>query len=689
VHYSERGWTEGLKSLWQGSNTTRYGNGTIELSAATSIASPSTSFNGVSYAFTVCLDHRLRAWNLLTGRVAYVGDILNQELDPNDARKQVIDPSHSQLIKVYGDNDENAICITYSPLGTGQFKFWAVSPGEAESLQMIDLFPENTLEPRAPTADLWTLADFSVVLDRSTADSFALWTLWKNNTTYRVQRLDFQRDSASRVQDAWANGWKSMAGETLRETPLPTAYKGDHLDATDKWLALIMCPGRFTEATIETGLAIYEHGIRESKDSSRHSGPLADRMCSIIASTVSLGRKSDGHMDYDQFRAATDAQWRRFFRLLLELDKRRGEALSLVVDPQGEMPWVILADGITAVRYCSGLERIWHNQETVLPEAEHITPLIIAAASLRESFSDQLLSNFTSALMSELFDEPSLIDTARMREFYERCDFANQIGDEEYSQLVANLGGNFQNVTPEVYEYLLALLRASDEVGKRPQLLPLAEFGKKLVVKGVQETVELHRNLCLDQLVLLLLIEVEINHGEEGIQFETATVFRQLMAMLRRLELIDWLSKTRISLSLRTNERSNSISDKALTLTKNPQPNIETVTILEGVLRHLFGLDTRDGESLSSALTEVIIQICAPDSEYETPPAVTQCFLLRHDRADLAVEYSRFAGHDPFSTYVQGRARLATNDPSTAAWFFKKAAFGIGKFLELYNYQRY
>jgi nuclear pore complex protein Nup160 len=209
-------------------------------------------------------------------------------------------------------------------------------------------------------------------------------------------------------------------------------------------------------------------------------------------------------------------------------------------------------------------------------------------------------------------------------------------------------------------------------------LLPLAEFGNKLIVKGVQETVELHRNVCLDQLVLLVLIEAEINHGEEGIQFETAAVFNQLLAMLKRLELINWLASSQISLPLARTERSNSITEKSSSVGKRLAPSVETVTVLEGVLRHLFGLDARRDESLCSALTEVITQICAPNSEYEAPTAVIQCFLLKHERPDLALEFSKFAGNDPFSTYTQGRAYLAANDAATAAMLFKKAAFGIG-----------
>ena len=604
-----------------------------------------------------------------------MGDILNQEIDTNDAAKPVIHPSQSQLVKVFGDSEETAICVTYSPLGTGQFKFWKVSPAVEGNLEVADLFPNNSLEPRTPTSDLWTLADFSVVLDRMNINSFTLWTLWKNNTTYRVMKLDFHSGSIARVRDAWNNEWMAMASETLREMPLPTISQGDSSDSTDKWLEFILSPGIFTSATIETSLAIYARGLGSSREASRRSGSLTERMCSTIASTATLGRRSDGHMDYEQFRSATDAQWRRFYRLLVELDKQRGEALSLAIDPQGEMPWVVLADGVTAVRECSGLERIWHNQDMIPSGAEHVAALVTAAASFRDSLSDQLLHSCRTTLLSELFEEPSQVDPVRMRQFYANCDFANQIGEEEYDQLIKNLGGGFKDVTPQVYDALLELMNPAEDLETRPQKNHLAEFGNKLIVKGVQETVELHRNVCLDQLILLVLIEGEINHGDEGIQFEAAAVFSRFLTMLKTLELMKWLSSTRIALPVEKPERRGSVTDMTSSLKK---PTVEKATVLEGVFRHLLSLDTRRGEQMSSAVTEVIIQICAPNSVYETTPAGIQCFLLSRNGTDLAMEFSRFSGQDPFSTYVQGRTCLAANDALTAATLFKKAAFGMG-----------
>ncbi|ESZ97027.1 hypothetical protein SBOR_2572 [Sclerotinia borealis F-4128] len=675
THYNPGGWRDGLKSLipFQGSNTVRYGNVNIELSTVTSISSPSTSIDGQSYAFTVSLDHNLRIWNLSNGRIAYIGDILGQEIDPKNPRKPVLDPSYSQLVKVYDHNNESALCVTYSPLGEGQFKFWNVTPAaEVGGLVVSDSFPNNTLVPRAPTSDLWTLADFSVIPDR-TRSALSLWTLWKNNTTYRVQKLYFENGSEQMVEQLWEEGWGAMVSESLAQKPLPTIYSGDASDSTDKWLAYILYPGKFTHATIETGLAIYERGLGTSRDMTRRSAPLPERLCSSIATTATLSRASDGGADFEQFRLATDAQWRRFYRLLFELDKQRGEALALAIDPMGEMPWVVSADGLSAVRDCSGLEQIWHNPEQTTAGTEYVSTLLTAGSLFGEAVPDILFHGFRSALLSQLYEEPTLLPAARMKMLYDSCDYSNQIGDEEYHQLVTNLGGTFSDVTSHVYEALLeSMITSIGSDSRHP--LPLANTGNRLIVKGVQETIELHKSICLDQLLLLILIEVEINHGEEGIQFETSAVFNQLLIMLKRLELVSWLAKTEIDLPLPNRERSNSLDDSTSSLPKKPI-SYETVTVLEGVHRHLFGLEK--GVSMSTVLTDFITEICRPDSRYESPPAIIQCFLLKHSQSDLAMEFSRFTEHDSFSTYIQGRACLAANDPRTAALHFKKAAFGM------------
>jgi nuclear pore complex protein Nup160 len=679
MHYNEGGWNS-LRSLipFQGNNTMKYGKINLELAAVTSIAAPATMIHDTPYVFTVSLDHRLRVWNLESRKIAYNGDLLNIEHAPTEMGKYVIHPSLSQLVKVYQDVNEKVLVVTYSPAGAGQFKFWSVNAEMDGNLELMDQFPDEVLEPPAPTTDVWTLADFSVDFNKSNSSRVSLWVLWKNNLTYRVQKVDFQLDSGS-ARAAWANDWVAVATETLAETPLPLNLPSDPADPTQKWVEHILYPGRFTAATIETSLSLYERGMGGAKNSTlRTSKNLAEKMCSLIASTTTVGRSSEG-MDYDQFRTAVDAQWRRFYRLVSELDKQRGEALSFAFDPSSQLAWVVTSDGVSAIRDCSPIERLWHNPDSILPQqVEAVAALVTAASVFRDSFSDALLHACKTILTAELSQDPSSADPARLRAFYDNCNFGGQITDDDYTQLLSNLGGNFKGVKHEVYESLLGAMTASEESDQRLERLQLAEVGKKTVIKGVQETIEMHQAILFDQIVLLVFIESELDPEEDDIQLDTAVIYKQLLIMLRRLELLSWLAKTQISIPLPKTERSNSITEKTTSPSKRSDLT-QTVTVLEACTSHLLGLTAHTDEPVSSLLTDMLIRVCDPEAEYELQPVMIQAFLLKLDRPDLAGEFSKFCDKDPFSVYIQGRVALAVKDLETAAMCFKKAAFGLGK----------
>jgi len=668
--YNEGGWTHGLRSLipFQGNNTLRYGKINIELSAVTSIATPSKTIDGIPFVFTISLDHRIRAWNLATGRIAYSGDLLDQERPPNELGKYMIHPSQSQLIKVCQDNENKLVIVTFSPIGAGQFKFWTVAPAEEGNLELQDLFPDDILEPPTPTADVWTLADFSMAFDKRTENNVTLWVLWKNNTTYRLHSLDFVIDSPASMRNSWAINWTAVASETLSDTLLPTVSSSDPIDITEKWLDYILFPGRFTAATIETALSIYERGLGGSKNATvRSSKNLAKRMCSLIASTTSMDRNVEGEMEHDKFRTATDAQWRRFYRLLVELDKQRGEALSLAFDTEHEMAWVITADGVSAIRDCSTMEQVFHNPDNAHPgTTESVAQLISAALNLRDSLSNSFLQSCDAVLAAEVFGHPPT-DQESVQNLWDKCNLSGQILDDDYSRLLATFGGNFHSVKFDTYRALLGMMTAAEEMDQRLERLPLATLGRKAVVRGVQEMVELHRSICFDQLILLMFFDTEAD--TDTLDLETFPIYTQLFIMLKRLELLSWLFKSKISMPILRLDKSSP--------SKRPE-EMKTVTVLEGCVGHLLGLVSDSGVSTSSLLTEILIRVCDPDGEYELQPALIQCFLLKLDRPDLALDFARFCDQDPFSTYVQGRAFLAAKDLSIAAVYFKKAAYGLG-----------
>jgi nuclear pore complex protein Nup160 len=666
---------------WRSETVRQFGKHSISHSAVTSIASSYANIRGIKYAFMVSLDHKLRIWNFRTNKIAYIADILHPDVDPTNTPRPFLEASTSHLVKIYENTDDDtALCVTFSPLGNGEFKFWRVQGDGHDGLEVIDLFPHNHLKPQLPVT--WVVADFAVVEERTPVTNYAIWILCKDNADYDVHKLEFQNGSTKQVHDAWHGNWYAMAdtrSQAKKQVESISPLPNDSSDGTDKWLGFIMAPGRYTLATIETGLAIYASQFGSTKNALRISGSLSERMCATISSMVTLGRTSDGQMNFDDFRLATNAQWKSFNNVLDQLDNFRGEPLTLAFDSEAQMAWLVHADGVTAVRESSNLEKIWHNTE-VQSGTEHMTALVTAAAKFRRSknISHEMRHNFEAALLSELFEEPSTIDSVRMRAIYEKCDFANQIGQDEFDQLREDLQGSFTDVTPQVYEEIFRLMTSPEDIHMGQSPLPLTEFGNKLVIKGVQDTVELHRDICLDQLFLLILIEAEINHGDEGIGFDASSIFDTLIINLTRLELINWLASTQITLSL-PKERSNSIVDSTSSLTKKATSNFETVTALEGVLRHLFSHDVNREEPMSKIITETILQICDPDSQYELAPSLTQCFLLKHGRPDLAMDFSRFTLLHPFDVYILGRTYLATNDAYGAATLFKKAAFGIGK----------
>jgi nuclear pore complex protein Nup160 len=84
--FNVQGWAQNLRSLlpFQGNHTVRHGKVNMEYSSATSIQITSFGLEDAIFAITVCLDHRMRIWNVENGQILYTGDILNSERNPQE-----------------------------------------------------------------------------------------------------------------------------------------------------------------------------------------------------------------------------------------------------------------------------------------------------------------------------------------------------------------------------------------------------------------------------------------------------------------------------------------------------------------------------------------------------------------------------------------------------------------------------
>ncbi|KAK3693872.1 nucleoporin Nup120/160-domain-containing protein [Podospora appendiculata] len=670
--YNVAGWGQSLRGLvpFQRNATIRYDKINMELTAATATAITSMGHD-TSFLFTVCLDHRMRIWEAQTGQILYTGDILNTKRDPQEVGKWVIDPSQVNLIRILDNGPGQCLVATYSPIGAGEFKFWKVKANNQGSVHVADCFPEARLTPSSPSSlDVWTLADFSMALQGETPE---LWVLWKNNTTYRVQKLTVH----SRSETPFADGWKGV----FVENGMPAAQSSgpcDAVDSTEKWLDLIFFPGRFSKSTLETALAMYERGLGTYKETSSKAGKsIAESICSVLGSTTTLDRSGAGGMDYEQFRGANETQWMRFWRLLLELDKQRGEALSLVFDPEDVIVWVACADSVSAIRQCSGLDRIYHNLESPPKGGEGVAALVTAGLSFVEGFSDSMSQLSRAALRAEIYEDSAKPDDERIQQFFDKAGFWRQITEEDCSQVVETLGQNFRMLTPRLYDDLFDLITSDGETNSQELREPFTALGRKVIVHTVQDTIELHWQILFSQLILLVHMEFEIDDEEAALhsRFDVGSVYRRLIDALRRLEQLRWMAKTELSIPVSKADRSN--SGTASPTAKRGNEETYSITALEGLTGHLFGLSESNNMPMLSSITDLVLDLCSPGSSTELSIWLLQCWLLKHGRPDLALELNPFAEQDPFSTYVQGRVFLAVNQFDTASVYFRRASVGL------------
>ncbi|KAK9780782.1 putative Nucleoporin Nup120/160 [Seiridium cardinale] len=677
IQYGSKGWGQSFRGFLKGSHSVRYGGIDMDLNAAASVATTDLGQHDGSFLLTVCLDHRLRVWNLQTGHIFHTQDILEAERNPQEVGKWTVDPSQGNLIKIVGATEGKRLCVTYSPVGAGEFKFWKLEADVDEGGMTIDSFFKTArlVPPPPPGPDVWTVADFTVAQDGPQGTQ--LWVLWKNNMTYRVQHISFAPEE---VEEAWRDRWTGA----FYDNSLPTAQTSNPCDPTDpaeKWLQLILYPGRFTNSTLETALTMYEQGLGLAKDSPARNGKgLAEAICSAIGSTSSLERSSSssGGMDYESFRGASELQWRRFYRLLELLDKQRGEALSLSYETSSGLSWVVCADSLSSIRECSRLEQICHNPNTRHEGLENVSLLIATGLNFVDVFSDSMLQICNSVLRSELLEDSAKTDEERIQYFSDKAAFWRQTSDEDCAQVTDALGQNFALVSLELYQRTVDLMKATED-SQREHRYPLTDFGRKLAVKAIQELVELQWNVCFSQLILLVHMEFEFDSPEEALhnRLDIGTVYRYLISCLQRLELVRWLVKTQLPLPLHNADKLDTLPGNSPVATKRQTEEMQVITAFEGLAGHLLG--TAEIDAIPAALTGIASNLLAENSDTSLLPQYFQCAFLVWNRPDLAAELSPYAEQDPFSTYVQGRVYLGLKDFTNAAIFFKKAAFGLSR----------
>lgn len=626
----------------------------------------------------------------------------------------MLNPAETAFIRVFNaeralDGGDRYYVATYSPHEGGQFKFWAIRGGLTTPLVIEDLFADTKLKPvdPDPTGSMfWTIADFQIKPVEE-GQGMEMWVLWRNNNLYQLFSLKFDLLNLAEV---WPTNWTGMALETRRDEPLPTVQSSDARDPTEKWIEYIFQPGRYPAEVLETSLAIYEEALK-LKTTAGSSSSLRERLCLTLGATVSLRKFSDTDMDFEHYETDMDAKWRQYWQITEDINRKRGEPVSLVYDTFTDLPWILLTDQCCLVRECSAMELVLHNSGTSLQDpawamlgdrwrhrnlsselgggSQESTLLMDLAISFRKSLSSKFMGQCRTALEAELFVGPSFPAPDRMVEFHERSGFAEHITDDIFDAIFHGLEETIglENLTSDLFYSIIDTMPLN--FATRDSELLSTAFGRNTIVQGSLETILLTRQTLVDLLLLVIFIETEVTR-EHDFDFDGADLYTTLIDLLKEYEMMHWLgSKVREwpEKSLPGELTNTSLSGLS---TKDSDTQVHKVST---ILEDLFAVHIRphpaDGIPQSYRLTQQIRDVLSwitRQGEVTFPNVLVyiQCDLLACNNVDLASDFLRFQPNTAWSTYVKGRLCVARSEFDVAAIYFQKAAYLLCKFSVYY-----
>ncbi|KAH8148666.1 uncharacterized protein LAJ45_07377 [Morchella importuna] len=690
----------------------RYGNDSVSFSAVISSAvyTPRQSHDSMmidshqeanALLFTVSVNHTLKIWALNKGHLLHAVDLLNEEPPTsNHTIKTLLDPAPSQLLTIIDvslQDDHMCYLVSFSSATTGKFKFWAVLRDEYGQFEgLADLYPTSEFCADPPTANsVWIISEFRITAASPTDPSlFNLWVLWKSNTTFKVQNLQFKMEA---IPMYW-NKWTSATPDSLHVSPGRTPSEVTSEDITDYWIDWLFFPGRFTDHVLRTALAVYEDYYSVPANNDDENDPIKARVAKLIPAQVELQKMVDGSPDYDKYRHELGLQWIRYCRLCTELDKQRSEALSLVADPVSGFVWTVNADGITALRECTESEVILHNYGTHAgnlqllsertpkrlgaslqgEELSDVLRLIQAATDLKYDLMDRAYDNCVWRLQKEVLEDALFSYGDRMDSLYHNC-----IADELSPSTIDKIENAFaaMNDPQNAFSSILSSLFHSDTYTGTTKL---TTFGGTVLVTGSQEVINVNHNLLFSLVFLLVLISVP---EESPIRIaEPQRLFTQLLDYVREYEVLDWVSRTPL---LIPDKRLSTEEELSKGLAKlNIEPEITATmkkrraSVLQWLLGENYGPPALGlGRGGNLALSECVRQFLTTLElgTHGNGFSTISSALLAIDAVGTAVEFIKYLPSTCWGNYVAGRIHLRDGNVEAAALGFRRSACGLAK----------
>lgn len=738
--FSAGGWSGTLRGLipLKRHQTVRYGNLELEPSAAAAIAK---SPDG-RHIWTVSLEHELKAWNVQTGKAVGHMDLLQEtiEQDVRKGQKYIMSPEQGTLLQVItlpsapnessvakvGEEGQYFLAI-HSPKDH-QFKFYEVkstySSIEGEGIRFEDLQPRSVLIPPIDellNTSIWHLEEFHVQPGPNWQNT-QLWIRARSGTLCRVFSLTFDllddNNESADVDVPWQSGWTVVGTgmqtvDALRTLPdFPGELEnmdGAVSTPTERWLAYLFYPGRFSTPCVETALNIYRKGrglplSSGAKGLNAPEAPLQERLTQAIASKIILRRLPSEQPDYDRYQNDIQAQWKTFFSLLSHLHTRRHDSIGFAFDDENGLPWSVCADFVAPVRGTSKFDTLALNgylfdEKSPRPVQEEVTnavfpsdeavfhsQLLLAAKHFSEGLSAEFRERFWSSVAMEAtsYERTDLEHCReRVQALYDLHNFTNEVMDDDFQALetsAESLGG-LGSLNEDVIVGLLEQMDEDTKAQGRDQRVSLQRFGDRLTVAVAQETLQRDRATLMDLLTLVVFMYGDLDQADLNEDFvgRVGEIYDALLMRVKHIEMLSWLARHEVAEPSKEHRSSRS--------SQTPDADPATVTLLERIFIGDWSARCPDDEPLTEALTIWSKQWTYGSDLWEAWDGVTGhivAFLIKERCYELATDFQKFLSQSEDSAswlrYLEGRLLVATGQHPEASLKFKAAADGMAEF---------
>ncbi|KAL9050072.1 MAG: hypothetical protein Q9162_006862 [Coniocarpon cinnabarinum] len=707
--FSESTWTSSMRGLFRSHPSVRYGNADMDAKAACSAALSPTG----SLLWTVCLDHTVRVWSTVSGKVVHSFDLAGRDRDLNDPVSQLLDPHANGLVQVIKMARHRAhyLLAAYSPIAR-LFKIWSIEEIDEGSLKIDDYNPEFSFQP--PIDDLietvgWQLVNFNLKTPQNEGDrQWTLWILVRSGSAAHIFTIRFDPDGQSqKLNRTWHSQWArahtgfaSLAALKAELDHVVTLDDKDNATSGDsvieRWLTWLLRPGLFSEHVLETALAVYAESQsrrlkRGKADAASRETSFSNRLSIVINNAIpTLAFDEDTHF-VDHERQVV-AQIKFFNGILEDLQRNREKALALAFDHQLEMPWLVMADQTSAIRSCCDLEILHHNhhgyrdQHSFAADTLLLRSLTTASTSSVGVVVDALrvlhesLSHGFFALIRENVYADTLRPSAttsienRIQMIYDASSFEGQISDEIYDHLskcFEQLGG-WKYLDDDTFAALLDLFGQDDH--GRSQQRQLAPYGARSLIRGAQDTLQLERELLMDLIVLLIFMSCELHQEDLSESLTTPIVYENALSLVKERMVLSWAAFSQ--------HISKPLSDKPFSEQASASSH-EAVPIT--VLQKLFIGDWADMKTPKAAAVDLLLYWCRAwtfgahiMTDYENKIPYIMSKLLRTSSTRLAGSFVSFMPSTPWSKYVCGRYYMMAGDFDEATRLFDSIAEDLG-----------